>query len=204
LIEFTFYINVFPRQVLPHNGAAALTVKGLYLQASPQAEEPAPRSFLLSYADHHPKLCNASRRAGRHYIHYPNSWALISFSSLSIAGNYGRIYIAGPVFRAERLSVLGKGIPLPIYASHEREQTIVTSLRLVKERMDICACIVKWMREHAPAVDGNSGAEILGALQAAGFDVDDLACRRALRYLTLTRVVEKGPQGRGYLLRSRP
>jgi len=81
---------------------------------------------------------------------------------------------------------------------------MVTSLRMVKERMAICAGIVKWLREQTPAVDGNSVAEILDALQAAGFDVDDPACRRALGYLALTRVVEQGPQGRGYLLRSRP
>ena len=81
---------------------------------------------------------------------------------------------------------------------------MVTPSRLVKERMDICSCILKWMREQVPAVDGNSVAEILGALQAAGFDVDDRACRRALRYLDLTRVIERGLSGRGYVLRSRP
>jgi hypothetical protein len=80
---------------------------------------------------------------------------------------------------------------------------MVTPSRLVKERMDVCSWILKWMREQAPAVDGNSVPQILGALQAAGFVIDDLACRRALRYLDLTRVIERDPRGQGYLLRSR-
>ena len=87
----------------------------------------------------------------------------------------------------------------------EAIERILNSHRLAQERIDICAYIVKWMRkQQAPTAEGTCVSEILGALQVAGFEVDDLACRRALRYLDLTRAIERGPKGQGYLLRSRP